>query len=372
MLPGHRHVAHAQDRAALEALWGAPIPADDPAPLRVREAFAAARKGEVKAMLILGDHVHYEDGALGDTAAALESLDFLVVSDAFLSHAAQRANVVFPAAVFTEKRGTFTNMERRVQPLRQAAVNRAVDARSDLETLQALANALGASGFDFDGPEAVLDEIAQAVPQYAGVSYRRLIDEAVPTLKPSNDNPLPTQVLYSNVVAMGIQWPCPAPGHPGTPHFAPEGRAQLAPAEWRPRPRHGADSPESQGGRFPLLLAQGRVLAQPEREVSIRRNGGLNQVAREEELTLHPADAARAGLADGQAARAVTAQGAALVGRVRVAPDALEGVASTTTLFGEYAAALDASEHPDPMNHAPRLAVLPTRIEPAEHEEAAS
>ncbi|MCE2469971.1 MAG: molybdopterin-dependent oxidoreductase [Dehalococcoidia bacterium] len=372
LLPGHRHVADAQDRAALGTLWGAPIPAADPAPLRVREAFAAARKGEVKAMLVLGDHVHYEDGTLGDTAAAFEALEFLVVSDTFLSPAAQRANVVFPAAAFSEKRGTFTNMERRVQPLRQVAVNRAVDARSDLETLQALANALGAPGFDFDGPEAVLDEIAQAVPQYAGVSYRRLIDEAVPTLKPSNDNPLPTQVLYSNAVAMGVQWPCPAPDHPGTPHLAPVGRAQLAPAEWRPRPRHGAESPESQGGRFPLLLAQGRVLAQPEREVSVHRNGGPNQVLREEELTLHPADAALAGLTDGQAVRAVTAKGAALLGRVRIAPDALEGVASATTLFGEFATALDASEHPDPMNHAPRLAVLPARIEPTEHEEAGS
>ena len=369
LLPGHRHVANEQDRAALEALWGAPIPAAA-APLRVREAFAAARKGEVKAMLILGGHVHYEDGTLGDTEAAFANLDFLVVSDAFLPPAAQRADVVFPAATFAEKRGTFTNMERRIQPLRQVTANRAVNAQSDLETLQALANAMGAPGFDFDGAEAVLDEIARAVPQYAGISYRRLIDEAVPTLKPSNDNPLPTQVLYSNAVAMGIQWPCPTPGHPGTPSYAPERRARLAAAEWRERPRHGAASPESQGGRFPLLLAQGRVLAQPDRDVQVTKNGGPNQVQREEEVALHPTDAARAGLTDGQAVRAVTTKGGALTGRVRVSSEALEGVASVTTLFGELAAALDASEHPDPMNHVPRLAVLPARVESAEHEEA--
>ena len=360
MLPGHRHVADDDQRAALERAWGAALPAEPG--LRVREAFAAARNGELKAMLLLGDHVHLEDGTLGDTAAAFERLDFLAVSDAFLSDAARRADVVFPALTFAEKTGTYTNMERRVQPLRSVVAGKAGEARSDLELLQALARGLGAGGFDHAGPEDVLDEVARIIPEYAGVSYRRLLDEAVETLKPSNDNPLPTQVLYSNRVAMGLQWPCASASDPGTPHLYaggfPGGRARLAALEWRERPQHDDE-------RFPLLLAHGRVLAQHAAAMDVEERGGINHVSRTESLIVHPDDARALGLSEGQAARAVTSAGKAVAGVVRLSDDALRGVVSLTTLFGELATALDASEHPDPMNHVPRLEAAPARIEPA-------
>ena len=360
MLPGQRHVLNDDDRAAVSAAWGAPVP--DAPGIRVRESFAAARAGDIKAMLILGDHVHYEDGTLGDTQAAFEKLEFLVVADAFLSPAAQQADVVFPAATFVEKTGTITNMERRVQPLRQVKSKAHGSARTDLDLLGALAGVMGTKGFDHSGPEAVLEEIAQVVPQYAGISYQRLLDEAVVTPKPSNDNPLPTQLLYSNQVAMGIQWPCESADHEGTPHLYADGfargKAQLAAVEWRERPKHDNTN-------FPLLLAHGRVLAQTGKPTGVESDGGANRIRRTEELLINPADVARLGLADGQAVRAVTERGARLAGIVRASDDTHPGVVSATTLFGELASALDASEHPDPMNHVPRLEAAAVRIEPA-------
>jgi len=359
MLPGQRHVSDEADRAAIAKAWGAPVP--DAPGLRVRESFAAAREGQVKAMLVLGDHVHYEDGTLGDTQAAFERLDFLVVSDAFLSPTGQQADVVLPAMTFAEKRGTFTNMERRVQPLRQVMAKDVGQAKSDLDLLAALAAGMGVAGFDHAGPEAVLDEIARVVPQYAGVSYQRLLDEAKQTLKPSNDNPLPTQVLYSNRVAMGLQWPCVSPEDRGTKHLYadgfPQGQARLAEAEWRQRPSHDNE-------RFPLVLAHGRVLAQRDRAMKIKDDGELNQIERDEQIVVHPTDAARLGLLDAQPVRAVTSRGVTLAGVVSIAESVLPGVVSATTLFGELALAIDASEHPDPVNHIPRLETAPVRIEP--------
>ena len=45
---------------------------------------------------------------------ALNSLDFLVVQEIFMSETAKFANVVLPGASFFEKSGTFTNGGRRV------------------------------------------------------------------------------------------------------------------------------------------------------------------------------------------------------------------------------------------------------------------
>ena len=46
---------------------------------------------------------------------ALNSPEFLVVQEIFMSETAKFANVVLPGASFFEKSGTFTNGERRVQ-----------------------------------------------------------------------------------------------------------------------------------------------------------------------------------------------------------------------------------------------------------------
>jgi hypothetical protein len=69
-------------------------------------------------------------------------------------------------------------------------------------------------------------------------------------------------------------------------------------------------------------------------------------------------------VSDGQRVKAVTRTGKELVAVVRVSPEALRGIVSITTLFGELASALDASTHPDVMNHVPRLEVEPVRLEP--------
>ena len=366
VLPGHDMLADDEARARIGALWGAEVPAAPGS--GGRAMLAAARNGRLDAMLLMGDHVHYEDGTLGDVAAALEHLSFLVVTDAFLSPIAQKADVVLPASQWAEKTGTFTNLERRVQLLSHVLTNKNVRSRSDLEVLCAIAGRMGATGFEYEGPDQVLDEIAQAVPAYAGISAERLRAETISVPKPSDDNPLPTQVLYSNEVRTGIQWPCTSASDAGTPDlYADEfrhGKARLGELPWRERPTHD-------DARFPLLLAHGRVLAQPGRPAEVAEDGGRNRIERDEELVLNPADAERSGLEDGQRAAVTGAAGTIRRGIVRVSEGVLPGVVSLTTLFGELAVGVDASEHPQAMNHIPRLDAAPVRIEAEEGEAGA-
>ncbi len=360
LLPGHQLVSDPGAVERMSKLWGTPPPTEPG--LGVSAVFDAARDGRLGAMLLMGDHASYSDGRLGDVPGALQGLEFLVVTDAFLSPVAQVADVVLPAATALEKRGTYTNLERRVQPLKRVFQLKSVDSRPDSEVLSELARRMGVGGFDHAGPEEVLDEIAQAAPIYGGISYARLLDEAVPTPRPSPDNPLPTQLQYSDVVSMGLQWPCPTAGHPGTPLLYadsfPAGKALLAPLAWRERPL-------SQDPRFPLLLAHGRVLAQPDRSVEIVHTDGLNRIQRQEFFVMAAVDAQASGVREGQTVRALTPSGHGFTGIVRFSSAAHPGVVSLTTLFGDLAIQLDASEHPDPMNHVPRLDIVPLRLEPA-------
>ena len=69
----------------------------------------------------------------------------------------------------------------------------------------------------FPGSAEIMEEIAMAVPQYAGISHQRLEGEGILVARPDTDNPLPVQVLYSDKEYRGIQWPCTTRSHIGTP-----------------------------------------------------------------------------------------------------------------------------------------------------------
>src|SRR5690606_31971108 len=96
MLPGHKPVAGG-------------------AGMDTGRMLAAAAAGELQALYVVGANVAetYPNGAL--VRQALERVPFLVVQDLFLTETARQAHVVLPAAPFPAKRGTYTNMEGRVQ-----------------------------------------------------------------------------------------------------------------------------------------------------------------------------------------------------------------------------------------------------------------
>ncbi|HEY5674786.1 MAG TPA: molybdopterin-dependent oxidoreductase [Malonomonas sp.] len=109
--------------------------------LGAQQMLAAAGKGELKALYLLGEDplTSYPDRAL--VSKALET-SFLVVQDLYLSPSAQKADVVFPAASFAEKDGTFTNAERRIQRLR-VGIKSPGEAKTDFAILQQLIQAFG-------------------------------------------------------------------------------------------------------------------------------------------------------------------------------------------------------------------------------------
>jgi len=156
-------VSDAQARAALASVWGASVPSD------TGLDYDAMLDG-VHALYVMG--ADPAKSATPERLARLESMEFLVVQDLFLTETAQRATVVLLAVAYTEKDGTFTNTERCVQVARRA-MNELPGARADWEILSGVARALGLN-WNYGSPAEILAEIARANRLYAGASRARL------------------------------------------------------------------------------------------------------------------------------------------------------------------------------------------------------
>jgi predicted molibdopterin-dependent oxidoreductase YjgC len=102
--------------------------------------------------------------------AAFESLEFLVVQDILLTETAKMADVVLPGAPFSEKGGSFTNLEGSVQTF-GPAVSPLENAKPDWEILARLASKLGHPK-RYDALDQIREEIAADVPMYEDLENR--------------------------------------------------------------------------------------------------------------------------------------------------------------------------------------------------------
>lgn len=130
---------------------------------------ASAFKG--KAVYILGADPAGDDPALGK---ALKSADFLVVQDLFRTATADMADVVLPARAYTERDGTFTSGERRVQRF-YPAVPALGGTRADYAITAEIAGGIGVE-LEGSSPVLVFEKLASGAKDFAGLSYARLAE----------------------------------------------------------------------------------------------------------------------------------------------------------------------------------------------------
>jgi predicted molibdopterin-dependent oxidoreductase YjgC len=268
VFPGSQRVNDDAIRAKFEKAWGVSLPAK--VGMATSEILNAAHAGTLKALWIVGENVVMGDPDVHHVVDALQHLDFLVVSELFLTETAQMADVVLPAASFAEQDGTFTNTERRIQRVRKA-VEPPGEARADWEIICAVAKRMGApGGWDYCSAGQIMDEVASLTPAFAGVSYER-IDQR------------------------GLQWPVPSKDHPGTPilHVGKftRGLGLFTPVEHQ----EPAELPDAE---YPLTLTTGRLLQHYHTGSMTRRCAGLEQMAPEERVEIHSGDAAQLGIAN--------------------------------------------------------------------------
>ena len=169
LLPGYAPVADPDARTRMGSLWGSPVPAGPG--LGFAEMLAAAASGKLKALYLMGNDL-LKQRPEPETEAALKAARLLIVQDLYMTETAKLAHILLPARSYHEKQGTFTSIERRVQAIREIVPVEG-GARPDWRIVSDIANAVG-KDLGLRSAEGILQEIGQASPQYARISYDTL------------------------------------------------------------------------------------------------------------------------------------------------------------------------------------------------------
>ncbi len=162
LLPGQASYADEAARAKFAGAWNAALPAD--AGAHLMEILNRCRRGEIKALYLVGENPLATLPASTGVLEALEKVELLISQDPFLTETGRLAHVVLPACTFAEKDGTFTNLEGKVNRVRPA-LEPYEEAHPDWEIFAALGGALGYP-MEYDGPQAVQREIMKLLPGY--------------------------------------------------------------------------------------------------------------------------------------------------------------------------------------------------------------
>ena len=163
LLPGRMPLNDNPARKIWEKNWRVKI-SPDPG-LNMSRVIQAVESGQLKALFIMGENPLRSLPQPERVKRALEKLEFLVVQDILNNEMAKSADVVLPGAACSEKSGSFTNLEGRIQSF-SPVVPPPGSAKPDWEILDLLAVRLGAPG-PYGSVEKVREEIRRLVPPYA-------------------------------------------------------------------------------------------------------------------------------------------------------------------------------------------------------------
>jgi formate dehydrogenase alpha subunit len=344
--PGYMRVDSEENAVKWENAWNIePGGLSRQLGLTTTEILGHAHEGGVRSLYIMGENPMMSEPNLNVTRQHMEQLEFLVAQDLFINESAAFADVFLPATPFAEKDGTFTNTDRRVQRVRAAQPPRG-QARPDWQIICDLALRLerrlgrpNSAKWDYRNPAEIFAEMANVVPDFAGVTYER-IDK------------------------VGLQYPVWDQNHPGTPTLFmdtfPRGRGKFTPLEFIPVMEEADDE-------FPFILTTGRVL-EHWHGGTMTRNSALNEIYPEARVEMNPADAEMHGILDGMAVR-VTSRRGEVVLRATVTEKTTVGVVFIPFHFAEAAANLLTNDALDPQAKIPEFKACAVQVFPAREDD---
>ncbi len=329
--PGFQPVDDPANQAKFEKAWGRKVDLQK----GMTKPRALEHAGDlIRAMLVDGENMVVSDADRHHAEAALRRLDHLVVIDIFLTETAELADVVLPATAWAETEGVQTNTERRPQRLR-AAVPPAGEAKPDWWIIAQIAKRMGVPGFEYEHPSEIFNEFCELSPLYHGLDWD-LIEKGQ------------------------YQWPVPYRGHPGTSilhqdEFA-NGRGIFKLIRYR-------DPAEVLSEEFPVWLTTGRRLATYHTRTQTGRAEGMDYLAPEERLEVHPQDVSEWGLEDGGWAKVRSARGCVRV-RVEANRRSPRGTVFASFAFNDAPVNILTGGGYDPVTDTAELKVCPVSVEP--------
>ncbi len=275
-IPGYRNYTSEQDRIEYANLVDVDIKyIPTKRGYSYPQIIDAIEEGEIKALWIVATNPLVSFPNQKKLRSAFAKLDLLIVQDAFKSETALSADVVFSAATWSEKEGTYTNSERRCNIARKA-VEPFGNTKSDFDII------LNLSKY-FEGKNELLfknwTKSEDAFNEWKKVSSGRICDYSGMT--------------YDKIEKLGgIQWPCNEQFQQGKerlydekmPCNTQDGKAKLLCLHWEPLK-------ESCSKEYPLMLNTGRTVEQWHTRTKTKSINMLNDLAPEAWVEIHPNDA---------------------------------------------------------------------------------
>lgn len=326
---GYQKVTDHQVRDKFSKAWGVDL--SDKVGLTVVEMLNAAYEGKIRGLFVMAENPAMSDPDLNHAREALKKVEFLVVSDIFMTETAEVADVVLPGVTIAEKDGTITNTERRVQLIRKA-IESVGDSKPEWRIICELAQKMGYN-MNYNIPGEIMEEITRLTPIYGGMHYNRL-DKA------------------------GLQWPCLDANHLGTKYLHKDkftrGKGKFFAVEFK----EAAELPDEE---YPLILTTGRVLYHFHTGTVTRRSKGLDEIYPEALVEISPEDAKELKIEDGEFIGVASRRGK-IKAKAKVTGKSGKGVVFMSFHFREAAANLLTNAALDPVSRIPEYKVCAVKI----------
>lgn len=295
---------------------------------------------EVKALYVIGENPLMADVHLNHTRKLFDHLDFLVVQDIFLTETAKVADVVLPARSWAEVDGTYTNTDRRIQRARKA-VEPHPNTKEDWEILCELSTMLGYP-MSYENSEQIWNEVRElAHEMYGGISYERLERE------------------------YAIHYPCPDESHPGTfilhERFHQAGevnkRAPFIPVSY-------TEPLEMPDEEYPFTLTTGRRYEAYNTHTQTRYYAdGVKIRQTEETVDIHPDDANKLAIEDGEVVEVSSRRGSLTV-KAKVTDQVVPGLVFMSFHWKEVPTNILTLDEYDPISGTAEYKACAVKITP--------
>ncbi len=281
LLPGMRSIHNPEHRKETADLWGVLAETIKPTPGRsILDIIKGLHSGDIHALWVMTTNPAASLPNTHWVRKGLAKCELLVVQDIFHpTETTMLADVVLPAAQWCEKIGTFINSERRIE-LVEKVIEPPGEAKPDYEIIWLIARAMGFEKlFPYDTSEEVFEEWKKftrgRICDMNGVTFERLRGK------------------------VGLQLPCPDHDHPGTPRLftdwsfpRPDGRAALLARDY-------VEPVDSINNEYPLILITGRLAWHFNTQTRTGRVPRLNRQAPNSFIEIHPKDASRLSITEG-------------------------------------------------------------------------
>ena len=298
MLAAHMDLDNVQHQQLVQGFWNSPAIALQVG-LKAVDLFEAVESGKIKAIWIMATNPVVSLPNADQVKRALEKCEFVVVSDICKdTDTTQYADVLLPALGWGEKDGTVTNSERRISRQR-AFLDAPEQAKADWSAVAAVAKKMGFSGFEFANSHDIFKEHAQlSAYQNAEISER----EKAKAFRYFNLQGLTELSLDEYNELEPLQWPVFQKNQTDNSYAQLFANGQFSHADGKAKfiATTAIDPVSQTDSGYPLILNTGRIRDQWHTMTRTGLSANLSTHKAEPFCEIHPNDALKYGLKEGE------------------------------------------------------------------------